>query len=156
MNEIFFYSRTGNTRKVATAIKEKINGELKEIKDKCKRDGIIGYIKSGYQALKKKSVEIEDLSVQSNRIFVGTPVWAFSMTPAVRTFLNKADLKGKEVVLFATMGGSGDKATFKEMEELIVKNGGKVIGSFSIIAQRKNYEEIKNEVEGHLRRLNVI
>jgi multimeric flavodoxin WrbA len=34
-------------------------------------------------------------------IIIGMPVWAFTMTPAVRSFLNKVKLKDKKIGLFS-------------------------------------------------------
>jgi hypothetical protein len=51
-------------------------------------------------------------------IFLGTPVWAFSYTPAVRAFLAHANLRGKKVALFCCHGG-GKGRTFRKMQDAL-------------------------------------
>ena len=60
------------------------------------------------QELEFKIVEIEPIHVDLSNydtIILGTPVWWYTMTPPIRTFLKKYDLSGKVIVPFATNGG---------------------------------------------------
>lgn len=38
-------------------------------------------------------------------IAIGTPTWWYTMAPAVRTFIEECDFKGKTVIPFMTNGG---------------------------------------------------
>ncbi|MFX0004733.1 MAG: flavodoxin, partial [Promethearchaeota archaeon] len=59
---VVFYSRTGTTKKIAELISKSINCELEEIIDTKKRTGfIIGFLKSGYAAMKEKLTIIEKI-----------------------------------------------------------------------------------------------
>ena len=51
-------------------------------------------------------------------IIIGTPVWAWTTTPAIRTYLTQN--KPKKVAFFCTSGGSKGKV-FEDMEELSKK-----------------------------------
>ena len=51
-------------------------------------------------------------------VLVGTPVWAFTMCPAVRTFLTEHARQVKQSAFFLTTGGSGIERTFKHMQEM--------------------------------------
>ena len=56
----------------------------------------------------EEMVEIEPIGIDlSNydRIILGTPVWWYTITPPVRTFLKNYDLNGKVIIPFATNGG---------------------------------------------------
>ena len=48
---VAFYSRTGSTKLVAEAIAQALNADVEEIKDKKDRNGIFGFLKSGYEAV---------------------------------------------------------------------------------------------------------
>jgi flavodoxin len=76
---LVYYSRTGNTHMIANTISESIKCDMEEIVEKDKRKGIIGYIKSGYQASRGKVVHIEDSKYEVSDydlLIIGTPVWA--------------------------------------------------------------------------------
>ena len=63
---VVYYSRTGNTRRVAEAISKEIGCDIEEIFDKKNRKGIIGYIRSGKDAVRKNITEIHDLTTETN------------------------------------------------------------------------------------------
>lgn len=53
-------------------------------------------------------IEIKDINVnldEYDRILLGTSVWWYKITPAIRSFLNKYDLKDKVIVSFIINGG---------------------------------------------------
>ena len=107
---IIYYSYGGNTKRIAELIHDKKGYDMVEIKP------VVPYT-SDYQKLvdaeegkmhQEEMVEIEPISINlSNydRIILGTPVWWYTMTPPVRTFLKTCDLSGKVIVPFATNGG---------------------------------------------------
>ena len=107
---IIYYSYGGNTKRIAELIHDKKGYDMVEIKP------VVPYT-SDYQKLvdaeegkmhQEEMVEIEPISINlSNydRIILGTPVWWYTMTPPIRTFLKKYDLSGKKIVPFATNGG---------------------------------------------------
>ena len=119
---VLFYSRTGNTGKIANEIATQLNSDIEEIFDKKNRKGIFGYLVAGKDSATKKFTQIEevqkDLS-QYDLVIIGTPVWAWGMTPAIRTYLSKN--KFNKLAFFCTQGGSGGKGTFRKMEEMSKK-----------------------------------
>lgn len=63
------------------------------------------YLRGGRQALMKTQPEIKEFDKDLktyNTIIIGTPVRAYTYTPAIRTFFKKANLKGKNIALFCT------------------------------------------------------
>ncbi|MDI6860493.1 MAG: hypothetical protein QMD25_00545 [Caldisericia bacterium] len=106
---ILYYSRTGNNKKLAKILKEKLSFSLEEIIDRKRRDGIIGFIISGYDALTKKLTKIEKLNSNIENfehIVIGTPIWAGNITPAIRTFLleNKDKIRSYSVYSVSEFG----------------------------------------------------
>jgi flavodoxin len=107
---IVYYSLGGNTAEVAGRIRDMTDGSLLEIEtEKAYPSSPAIYIIAGlelkngnYPALKES---VEDFS-SYDVIFVGSPVWWFTVSTPVLSFLSKTDFKGKTVVSFATDGGN--------------------------------------------------
>ncbi len=117
---IVFYSRTGNTRFVAEAIARNLKGDLEELVDKKKRGGIIGWLRAGNDASRKKETGLEQTKFSPAKfdlIVLGDPVWNKRVTPAMRTYLNRDDISKKKIALFNT-SGSGKANTPPHMKEL--------------------------------------
>jgi hypothetical protein len=132
---IVFYSRTGNTACVARRIAEELRSSsghevvterIEELKGEEKRKGVWGYLASGFEAMKKRESEIVrpgNDPVDFDLTIVGTPVWAWNVPPATRSYCSRYLSGASGVCFFCTMGGSGDRRTFTEMERLSGKSG---------------------------------
>ena len=132
---IVYYSYTGHTRMIAEKIKEILNCDILELKPKDPYS-------TDYQSVvdqeqdnesNNKTIEIEKIAIdlsKYNKIILGSPVWWYSITPVVRTFLKENNLAGKVIVPFATNAGWLGK-TFKEIESLcrdsIVRKGMNIV-----------------------------
>lgn len=149
---IVFYSRTGVTKKAAEILAKEIDAEIKEIKDKDKREGATGYLRSGYQAMNRKLAEIEQDEKNPNDyelVIIGTPVWADKIPPAIRTYLTRNKLE-KKIGILITMGGSGDKEVIEEIKKLTPK--AELIGWMS--TTKKEMEVKVKEFSGKLNLVN--
>lgn len=117
---VVYYSRTGMTKKLAEAISGGLGCDVEEIIDTKDRSGAKGYLIAGKDAMTKSMTEIK-ASLKDpafyDIVIIGTPVWAFTMAPAVRTYLNKNKGRIKKTAFFCTQGGAGGKRAFKEMED---------------------------------------
>lgn len=116
---IVYFSYTGNTEKIAYMIKEKLNCDI------LKLNPCIPYSDDYDKVVKEeqnndsnnKTVEIEKFNIDLNiydEIILGTPVWWYSITPVIRTFLKENDLTKKTIIPFATNAGWLGK-TFKDI-----------------------------------------
>jgi flavodoxin len=118
---IVFYSRSGVTRKACQELAGHLGADVEEIIDKTDRSGVIGWLKGGHDATFLKTTEIEPTKTDPaayDLVVIGTPIWAFTMAPAVRSYLAANKGKFRRVAFLATMGGSGEHRTFKHMQEL--------------------------------------
>lgn len=120
---IAYYSRMGITRKVAEYLSQRLGADIDEIIDLKDRKGPIGYLIAGKDAAQKRLTEFRAVKDPSGYdiIVIGTPVWAWNITPAVRAYISnhKGILKDKILIFFCTMGGSGDEQSFDEMKSII-------------------------------------
>ena len=74
---VVYYSRKGRTKKVAETISNIISCDIEEIADTKDRTGLLGYIHSGRQAMKKKLTAIKNTEKEPSKydlVIIGTPV----------------------------------------------------------------------------------
>ena len=117
---IVYYSMSGNTRQTAATIAKALSADLIEIKpvkdypDKGARKFIWG----GMKAVMGEKPQLQPYRFDGayDRIIFGTPVWASSFTPPIRSFIteNQEKLSGKSFAAFVCFSGGGaDKALLK-------------------------------------------
>lgn len=152
---IIYYSRTGTTRKVAESLARELDAEMEEIVDLKNRKGPIGYIIGGRDAMKKQLTMIKPIDKKPSKydlIIIGSPVWAWTMTPAIRSYLhqNRPFLKGKRIAAFCTMGGSGDEQLFDAIGEML---DSKIIATLSLLTKEVVKDEYHTKLEKFLQRL---
>lgn len=127
MNSIVIYYGYGkHTKMIAEKIKEKIGCEILEIQPKIPYSTDYGRVvdETEDNLESKKTPEIKDITInldEYDKIILGTPVWWYTITPPIRTFLTKYDLSGKTVIPFATNAGWLG-STFDEIKELCKGN----------------------------------
>lgn len=119
---IIYYGYGKHTRMIAERIKEILNCDILEIKPKIPYSSdyqtVVNETEDNLQT--RETPEIEDINInldEYKKIILGTPVWWYTITPPIRTFLNKYDLSGKIVYPFATNAGWLG-STFDEIKEL--------------------------------------
>ncbi len=118
---VAYYSRTGTTQAVADELASRLGADVEAITDTRNRTGLWGWLGAGRDASKKSKTVIGPLGhdpAEYDLVVLGTPVWAWNMTPAIRTYILANREKFKKVAFFCTMGGAGDAKTFAGMAEL--------------------------------------
>jgi len=109
---IAYFSRSGNTRKIANLIHKEVGGTLHEIRpampypnsynavvEQAKEE-----IRAGYQPPLHTTL---DLTLSFNTVFVGSPNWWGTIAPPVASFLSGVYLSGKRIAPFCTHDGGG-------------------------------------------------
>ena len=112
-NEILiaYYSWKGNTRKIAELIQQATGGALFEIEpvQPYSRDynAVVAQakteIRAGFRPELKAMPEGDSPSV----VFLGTPIWWYTMAPPLAALIDRYALGGKTVAPFYTHGGGG-------------------------------------------------
>lgn len=147
---ILYYSRTEKTFRVASTLAKEVSADLVEIEDLKNRNGPLNYINASLDAMRENKTKIRPPTVDLSEyglIYIGTPVWAGKPVPAIITLIDKCDFQGKDVILFATLGGSGGKSTIDRMREKIEVRGGRMVTSFLIKTAGKKVYEIEDETK---------
>lgn len=138
---VVYYSRTGKTKKVGNLISEELSCDMEEIFDTKKRSGILGFIKSGKDAMRKKLTTLKEIKKNPDLydlVIIGTPIWASNMSTPIRTYISEHKDKFKNVAFFCTENNKGGVKCFKNMEKLCNK---KPIATLEI-----NKKMIKKEI----------
>lgn len=110
---VVYYSLTGKTEEIAKQIQQLTNADIYEIKtvEKFKPNFFL-YSKIKKQLKTKQYPQIEsnlpDFS-KYDTIFVGGPVWWYTMATPLSSFLKIADFAGKRVIPFSTQGSNPGK-----------------------------------------------
>ena len=139
---IAYYSRTGVTRAAAGAICEAMRAAVgvevtvEEVVDTKPRKGAGGYLVAGKDAMLKRDTVIAPMSAEPGDfdvLVIGTPVWAFTMAPAIKAYCSEYGASASKVAAFCTMGGSGDQRTFRHIEEALANP---LIATLTLIDKR--------------------
>ena len=110
---VMYYSKTGNTQLIAETIAKEVEADILEIEREkdIQSKGFWLYFKGGFEAMTKRKDKIKpfekDLQ-QYDLIFLGSPVWAWRMNPAVRSLLNEVNFSGKKFALYCCCSGEGN------------------------------------------------
>ena len=121
---VVYYSRSGHTKQVAEQIAKATGADLEAIVDPTKRSGILGYLRSGFEASRGRLVEIgksmHDPSAY-DVVVIGTPIWDMSVTSPVRSYLAREQARLPSVAFFCTCGGHGGERAFAQMTRVASK-----------------------------------
>ncbi len=117
---IAYYSWSGNTKTVAEAIRKQTGGDIFEIRTVQKYPE--AYRATTEQAKKEisegfrpeLSALVENMQ-EYDTVFIGSPNWWGTVAPAVSSFLEKHDLRGKKIVPVITHGGGGVQNTVRDL-----------------------------------------
>jgi flavodoxin len=122
---VVYYSRTGMTRKMAEAVAQQYGCDIEAIHEPASRDGALNYFRSGYEAITRKTPEIER-TVRNPADYaltiLGTPVWAGNISSPMRSYILRNKDRFNQVAAFCTMGGSGGDKVLEEIGVLCGKN----------------------------------
>ncbi len=111
---------------LAKNIAKPFNADVEMIVDKKKRSGCSGFFIAGKDASFGNLTQIEPIKRDPSKydlIIVGTPIWAWDMSPAIRTYLSKYKDKFSKVAFYTISGNTEPEKTVGYMEEVVgVKN----------------------------------
>ena len=141
---VAYFSASGTTQRAADKLAKAAGADLYEIRP------AVPYTRADLDWMDKKSrstLEMKDPSFRPeladkdadiasyDRIFLGFPIWWYVAPTLINTFLESYDFTGKEIILFATSGGSGFGKTVQALEsscpDSVIKEGRLLNGGMS-------------------------
>lgn len=118
---VVYYSRSGNTAKIAQRLANALECDIEEIIDTRKRSGIFGWLRSGRDAGNKSlTVLKEPINDPANYdlVVIGTPLWAGHVSTPVRTYIYHNQAKINNLAFFCTANQDKFSKAFDDMREL--------------------------------------
>lgn len=152
---VIYYSWKQHTKIYAEILAYILKDKAFALEETDSRGGLGGFLKGGYQSVTKKESSVKaipDISKEKT-LYVCTPIWAANMAPAVRYFLNHADLRGKTVHMLATCANASESEAYRQnllqaLKELDCESG----GAYVFTAVRSEDPE-RDVVEEHIKKI---
>ena len=152
---VAYFSASGTTKRVAEDLARVAGADLYEIEpevpytsadlnwmDKQARSTLEMNDHGLRPAIKDTDAKAGDYDV----IYLGFPVWWYIAPTIINTFLEKYDLSGKTIILFATSGGSGFGKAVDNLKPSVAADTkileGKVFGRHASEAELKALAEM--------------
>ena len=147
---IIYYSQGGTTELVAKTLARNLRADMVRIHDLKNREGFKNRLFASINAFRENKTDIVparvDLTNYDTVIF-GTPTWAGNPTPAILTIIDRCNLTGKDVMLFATMDNNRGDTNIERLEEKVKMRGARVIESFTIATKGNSPEKLVTDTE---------
>ena len=123
---IVYYSMGGNTQSVAEEIAKRTGADLirlepvKAFPDK----GFKKFFWGGKSSVMKERPELSPYEFDAEKydeVVIGTPVWAGSFTPPIRSFVaaNAPALRDKRLAVFVCFSGGGAEKAIEKLKKFI-------------------------------------
>ena len=122
---VVYFSCSGETKKVGEYIQSTLDCDIFEIvpevlytdkdldwEDKTSRSSIEMNDKSSRPPIKNKIDNIEEYDT----IYLGFPIWWYTASRIINTFLESYDFTNKKVILYCTSGGSSIDSTYNDLK----------------------------------------
>lgn len=138
---VTYFSASGVTRKAAEELAAVAKADIHEIKpaEPYTREDLDWRNKKSRSSLEMQNEDarpaldgaIPDLS-EYDTVYIGFPIWWGVAPRVVNTFIENSDLKDKDLIVFATSGGSGLEYAVNDLRkrypELNIRSGRLVKG----------------------------
>ncbi len=133
---VIYFSRNGSARIAAQLIAEKTGADqvaLEPLKS------FRSFLRAGFSAIRQKAVPLSGdpwgtLEGTESLILV-SPVWAGSINPVMRSFIERGNFAGKRihlVTLQADPGKDSEQKVLPLMKELVISREGSVAGTLAV------------------------
>ena len=119
---VVYYSRTGNARKLATALGNHLDAEVVEMPSEKDR-GIFTIIGEQYLGGDDRQKPFEKNLQDYSPIIVVAPIYLMKLSAPGRFFIKDVIPKGSEVYVFTTSGGPLAGSTQKSITALVTDSG---------------------------------
>ncbi|MGM5480873.1 MAG: flavodoxin family protein [Nanobdellota archaeon] len=152
---VIYYTRSGTTKKAVGELTKHIRADMYELVDHKKRSGLLGWLRSGRDAAKKKLTGIDKPTNVPSRypvVILATPNWVGSIPPAMRMYIKEYLTGVKKLAFIVTQGGKGQEKILTELEEL---TGQKPVAAVQLRSKdvKKQTEAFKTSLKGFVEKL---
>lgn len=151
---VVYYSLTGHTKDIAEQIAVKTGADIFEIKTVETYSSPSVYMKSKQELTSKNYPKLQENLpdiTKYDTIFVGGPVWWYTMAPALYSYLKVTDFGGARVVPFSTQG-SNFGSFYKDFADM-AKNAQILPSENFNNIDEKYKEQVSNKINAWLNKL---
>ena len=119
--KVVYFTRTGNSRRIAEKLAKKLSCQIIEVTDNMNWNGIWGFIKGGYYASKNKVVAIKTSPelVDYDELIVVSPLWAGGIVPAMKELLKNVEKDKVHLVVVSKGSKITDESDYKSVDSII-------------------------------------
>lgn len=147
---IAYYSFEGSTKLIAETLSETLKADIMEVKPvkEMKSKGFGKYIWGGSQVIMGKKPELAKLTKDIKEydiILIGTPIWAGTYSPPIKTLLEGNYIEGKKVAYFYCHEGGAGKAL--EKAKAVIEKKNTFIGAKDFVNVKKDKEQSVEEAK---------
>lgn len=156
---IIYFSRNNSTQITAEIVKNLLGGSasLIQLKEKTGRDGIFGFMKSGFQAVTNRASQLIgdpwQEAAKHKTLYLMTPIWGGHKTPAMNAFLRKMDFSFKTVYLITVQADPDHRKSdmvHQQIRDLIKEKGGMVIQSIALTGAKPGKTALERDLKSQL------
>ena len=122
-----FYSRTGKTEEAAQAVAEGLECEVTELWDNVRREGTLGWLRCGLDAVRKRTHGIEPLDCRRplsdyRLVILAAPVWAGRCASVMRALLKRRGHEMQDTAFLIThKSGERYPDVFRQMDQYLLR-----------------------------------
>ncbi|MDH5511239.1 MAG: flavodoxin/nitric oxide synthase [Nitrospinota bacterium] len=146
---VIYHSRSGATKTMAQEITVWFGVRMAPIEAEEYTEDFAGWRKAYDHAWNKKPAVIKPEGADLSRyklLFLGSPIWWYSPSPPLWTFVKNSDLTGCKVVLFNTFNSSFDQKEIDRFGKLVEQRGGRLIDHIWVRRGRIYWQKSEKEL----------
>ncbi len=157
---VIYYSFTGNSKKVANYVKDKLNADILELEPQIPFSSDYDEVVAEWQNNDiKRDVEIKkvdkDLS-KYKKIVLITCTWWYGISPVMKKFLKEYDLSNKDIIVASSNAGWLGHC-FKDYETLLPNSN--IKGELDLVFSSNEHERdkmltSKSDIDNWIKKLN--
>ena len=157
---VIYYSFTGNSKKVANYVKDKLNADILELEPQIPFSSDYDEVVEEWQNNEiKRDVEIKkvdkDLSKYKNIVLI-TCTWWYGISPVMKKFLKEYDLSNKDIIVASSNAGWIGHC-FKDYETLLSNSN--IKGELDLVFSANEHERDKmltsqSDIDNWIKKLN--
>ena len=145
---LIYYSLEGNTQYVAEKITEHLDIDVYKIRPKKEYPSgtFSKYLWGGKSVVMGEMPELEAYDFNPNQydlIIIGTPIWASSFAPPIKTFLNENNLTDKKIALYTCSAGGDTKKCYDKFKEALP--GSTIVSSLALVNPKSKKSDANDE-----------
>ena len=140
---VLYYSYEGNTKTVANFIRDRLGCDIESIKpvNEMESKGFGKYFWGGAKVVMHRKPNL--ITIQSDvpsydTLLIGTPVWAWTITPPILTLISSDLIRDKQIYFFYTHDGGPGQIEHKFAKLLHPSN---------VVKSSKGFKCVKNHIE---------